>query len=121
PTWSSAASSIRHPRRAARWWRPQSRWPVRITEREALKAWLAEDSRRAVASWVNDRSKPLLWSADSRRYSPSGLVGEMYKLANWDEATVAVQGPARWAVPGEGILVELADGVLADQDLAGPA
>jgi len=86
-------------------------------EREALAAWLADDPRRAQATWVNERSEPLLWSADGRRYSPTGLVVHMWKLAEWEAAPVAVQGTARWSVPGEGSLVDLAYSVLNENDL----
>lgn len=85
-------------------------------EELALRAWLAEDPRRGQATWVNERAKPLLWSADGRRYSASGLVTHMWRLAQWEKAPVSVQGPARWAVPGAGTLVDLADAVLKEQD-----
>ncbi|MFC5830030.1 AIPR family protein [Nonomuraea insulae] len=85
------------------------------TEREALADWIADDPRRAQAAWINDRSAPLLWSADGRQYSPSGLVSTMWKEANWETAPVSVQGPRRWVVPGEGTLWELALDVLAER------
>ncbi|MEU8143162.1 AIPR family protein [Nonomuraea sp. NPDC048901] len=87
-------------------------------EQEAVAAWLAEDSRRSKAAWVNDRSKPLLWSVDGQRYSPTGLVTEIWNRAGWDPETrpVAVQGPSRWVVPGEGSLWQLALKVLARRD-----
>jgi hypothetical protein len=65
---------------------------------------------------VNERAKPLLWSADGKRYSASGLVTHMWRLAQWEKAPVSVQGPARWDVPGRGTLVDLADAVLKEQD-----
>lgn len=85
-------------------------------EREALADWLAEDPLRAQATWVNERSKPLLWSVDGKRYSPSGLVMHMWKLARWESAWVSVQGTTRWVVPGEGTLAECADAVLVERD-----
>lgn len=36
--------------------------------------WLAEESARGTATWVKQRVRPLLWAADGKRYSPSGLV-----------------------------------------------
>ncbi|GAA4189606.1 AIPR family protein [Microbispora amethystogenes] len=84
-------------------------------ERRALGPWLSEDPRRAQASWVNDRSAPLLWALDGRQYSPTGLVNLIWKLAGWQAAPVSVQGPRRWVVPGEGSLWDLALGVLADR------
>jgi AIPR protein. len=82
--------------------------PSSQAEREALSAWLAEDPRRGTATWVNQRVRPLLWEVDGKRYSPSGLVQQMHKLAGWANAPVATQGPSRWYVPGEGSLWELA-------------
>ncbi|MEJ1107173.1 MULTISPECIES: AIPR family protein [unclassified Kribbella] len=83
-------------------------------ERDAIQPWIGEDASRARATWVNDRSKPLLWEFDGKRYSPSGLITHMWKLAQWQDAWVSVQGPKQWAVPGEGTLVGLAEGVWRD-------
>jgi hypothetical protein len=38
----------------------------------------------------------------------------MYELAGWDEAPVAVQGPARWTVDGRLTLSEMARVLLAE-------
>jgi hypothetical protein len=85
-------------------------------EREALEAWFEDDPRRAQASWLNDRAKPLLWAADGRQYAPTGLVHRIWDLAPWPQGQQrAVQGPARWVVPGEGTLAELAVEVLNRQ------
>jgi hypothetical protein len=83
-------------------------------ERQALAAWLAEDSRRGTATWVNSRSRPLVWAADGKRYTPSGLVMRMYALAEWNGAPVAVQGPRRWFLGNEGSLVSLARAALRE-------
>jgi hypothetical protein len=77
-------------------------------EREAMAAWLAEDPRRGTATWVNQRVRPLLWAADGKRYSPSGLVQRMWQMAGWAKAPVAAQGPSRWFVADAGSLWELA-------------
>ena len=82
-------------------------------EREAMAEWLAEDPRRSTATWINQRVRPLLWTADGKRYSPSGLVQRMWQLAGWGKAPVAVQGPSRWYVAGEGSLWTLAQEALA--------
>jgi hypothetical protein len=42
-------------------------------ERAWVDPWLAEDPKRAQATWVNHRSRPLLWAYDGQRYSPTGL------------------------------------------------
>ncbi|MEV5713762.1 AIPR family protein [Amycolatopsis mediterranei] len=70
------------------------------TEQAALAEWLAEDSRRGRATWVNSRTKPILWEADQKQYSPSGLVREMWQLAEWKEQPVANQGTTRWRLKG---------------------
>ncbi|WP_405431875.1 AIPR family protein [Micromonospora sp. NBC_00617] len=82
-------------------------------ERTALESWLADDPRRAQASWVNDRVRPLLWGVDGRQYTPTGLVQRMWDLAGWERGRPkAVQGPTRWFVPGGQSLAELADHTL---------
>ncbi|MGC4878559.1 AIPR family protein [Micromonospora sp. DT43] len=82
-------------------------------EREAMAAWLAEDPSRGSATWVNQRVRPILWAADGKRYSPSGLVQEMWRLAGWSKAPVAAQGPSRWYVSGGKSLWALARETLA--------
>jgi hypothetical protein len=84
-------------------------------EIDALSAWLAEDPLRARATWVNHRSKPVLWSADGQRYSPSGLVAKMWELAEWEGRPVANQGTARWTVPSGETLARLAWKLLSAQ------
>lgn len=90
--------------------------PLNKSEKEALTAWLQEDPRRARASWVNDRAKPLLWSYDGERYSPSGLVMHMWEQAGWEGRHKAAQGPSRWHLEGEGSLWDLALRILAQLD-----
>ncbi|GAA1935430.1 AIPR family protein [Streptomyces sodiiphilus] len=77
-------------------------------EEEALRDWLAEDERRARATWVSHRTKPLLWAADGKQYSPSGLITRMWELANWEKRPVANQGTARWATATGETLADLA-------------
>lgn len=90
--------------------------PGSASERAALEKWLATDPRYGQATWVNHRTKPLLWAADEEQYSPSGLVMHMWRLAEWDTAPVAVQGPTRWFVPNEGSLAAIARSVLREWD-----
>lgn len=78
-------------------------------ERQALAGWLAEDGRRSVATWVNDRARPLVWSADGKRYTPTGLANRIWALAEWSGAPIAVQGPGRWHLGREGSLAALAE------------
>lgn len=85
-------------------------------EIKALEAWLVEEPLRGEATWVNDRSKCLLWAGDNRAYSPTRLVLHMYELAGWEQAPVAVQGPARWTVDGGGLtLSDMALALLDEQ------
>jgi hypothetical protein len=82
--------------------------PSSEREQAAMQAWLAEDGSRRRATWVPERSRPLLWEADGRRYSPSGLVTHMWLLAEWEDAPVAIQGPKCWHLGSEGSLVDIA-------------
>jgi hypothetical protein len=77
-------------------------------EDEELTAWFAEDPRRRQATWTNDRRRPILWAADKRQYAPSGLVSEMWRLADWKKQPVANQGTKWWRVEGGETLWELA-------------
>ncbi|MFF0297618.1 AIPR family protein [Kitasatospora sp. NPDC004614] len=81
-------------------------------ERAALEAWMAEDVRRGQATWVNHRTKPILWAYDQQRYSPSGLVSKMWWEAGWDERPVSNQGTARWFRADARSLVGLAEEIL---------
>lgn len=91
--------------------------PGTTPEQKALTPWLAEDPRRSRATWVNNRGAPLLWEADGKRYSPSGLAKHMLRQVGLK--TKAVQGTSRWCVPGAGSLVKLADQVRSDDAPSG--
>jgi hypothetical protein len=82
--------------------------PLNDREQTAMRAWLEEDSRRSTATWVPDRTKPLLWAADSQQYSPSGLVMHMWQSAGWTDSPVAIQGTRSWHIGQEGSLADLA-------------
>ncbi|MGC8918047.1 AIPR family protein [Streptomyces sp. PG2] len=84
------------------------------SEEEALRHWLAEDDRRSRATWVSHRTKPLLWAADGKQYSPSGLITRMWELAQWEKRPVANQGTARWTVATGETLADLAWSALAE-------
>jgi hypothetical protein len=87
-------------------------------EREAIGAWLAVDDARRLATWVNHRSKPLLWALDRQQYSPTGLVKQIWEQAGWHDHPVAVQGPDRWEIPGQGVLWEIAWAIQDEQESA---
>ncbi|MFF3642057.1 AIPR family protein [Streptomyces sp. NPDC002564] len=82
--------------------------PGNPVEEQAIGEWLSEDPARYLATWINDRKRPLIWEVDQQAYSPSGLVMHIWREAEWTDSPVAVQGPARWAVPGEGTLADIA-------------
>ncbi|MFJ6773065.1 AIPR family protein [Kitasatospora sp. NPDC091257] len=77
-------------------------------EARAVEEWLNDDPSRFLATWVNDRRKPLVWAFDGELHSPTGLVHRIWEAAGWAQAPVAVQGTSRWLLPGEGTLAELA-------------
>lgn len=84
------------------------------SEAAALRTWLAEDKKRARATWVAHRTKPLVWAADGQQYSPSGLISYMWELAQWAERPVANQGTARWVTESGETLADLAWRVLGE-------
>ena len=90
--------------------------PAGKGERDALAAWLNEDSRRGQASWINNRSRPLLWSYDGKRYSPSGLASLLWEEAGWKGSHSAVAGPSRWYLPGGESLWQLSRRVLEEPE-----
>ncbi|MFJ1954547.1 hypothetical protein G6W61_16490 [Streptomyces sp. KAI-26] len=90
-------------------------------EEAAIGDWLHENPRRYLATWVNDRQRPLIWEADQQAYSPTGLIMHIWREAGWGEAPVAVQGPARWFLPGEGTLADLAGELVRAAALDGGA
>ncbi|WP_405745447.1 AIPR family protein [Streptomyces sp. NBC_01525] len=83
-------------------------------EAEALKGWLAQDDKRGRATWINHRTKPILWAADGNQYSPSSLITRIWELAEWEERPVANQGTARWETETGDSLADLAGRVLGE-------
>lgn len=94
--------------------------PLNPREDAAISEWIQQDPRRGRASWVIDRSKPVLWEADGKRYSPTGLIMHMWSLAGWNEAPVAVQGPKCWLVPDQGSLASIAEILRRPQEELSP-
>jgi hypothetical protein len=85
-------------------------------EHQAVDGWLAADPRRAQATWVNHRLKPLLWAYDGERYSPSALVSKIWEISGWPERPDAARGPSQWHLPGEGSLWDLAKAIQDEGD-----
>ncbi|MFE7524113.1 AIPR family protein [Kitasatospora sp. NPDC057542] len=83
-------------------------------EAEALKDWLAQDEKRSRATWTKHRTKPVLWAADGKQYSPSGLITRMWELAEWEQRPVANQGTARWVTATGETLADLAWRILGE-------
>ena len=80
--------------------------PVTSPERRQLPRWIDENPERARAVWQNNKSRPLIWSADSNAYAPSTLVRSMRREAMGNDQQV--QGTLYWSVPGKGSLVDIA-------------
>ncbi|MBP2040134.1 AIPR family protein [Streptomyces avidinii] len=93
--------------------------PYNAPETRATKEWLKADESRAQVRWQNDRTKPLIWSYDGAAYSASGLVTRIWELAGWEEAPIAVQGPARWVLDGRRNLWQVAKEWLDAQEEEG--
>ncbi|MEV7120572.1 hypothetical protein [Kitasatospora griseola] len=90
--------------------------PYSKPERREMAEWLAEDPKRALATWSNEGGrKPLRWHVDQAWYSPSGLARRMREAASGVDTSV--QGTLRWFVSGEGSLDELALAVRLEQGL----
>lgn len=83
-------------------------YPQSEPEQVAVNGWLAEDQRRAYATWVNDRLKCLLWAYDELQYSATGLVQRIWELAAYQDSPVAVQGTKRWMLPSGESIADLA-------------
>ncbi|MFI7537480.1 AIPR family protein [Streptosporangium sp. NPDC049376] len=77
-------------------------------EQAGMNGWIAKDPKRGRATWVNSRSKPLIWEADGQPYSPTTLTAHMRLQALGKKG--AVQGTKYWSVRGRS-LVELAEQV----------
>lgn len=88
--------------------------PGSATEAGALSDWLAADRQRGRATWVVHRTRPLIWAADGKQYSPSGLITRMWELAGWEERPVANQGTKRWVTSSGESLADLASRILQE-------
>lgn len=88
------------------------------SEHGTVDPWLDSDPKRGRATWVNQRSRPLLWEYDGQQYSPSGLVNKIWQLSGWQAHHVSVQGPDRWEIPGQGLLWEIAWRIQDEEEAA---
>ena len=74
-----------------------------------VDAWVAEDERRRKAVWVNDRERPLRWSAGSaidETFTPTGLAKPVIREASGQKRE-AIPGADVWRWKGQS-LAELA-------------
>jgi len=90
--------------------------PRSARERQWVDPWLAGNPQRAEATWVNSRSKPLLWAYDGERYSPTGLTTMIWAATGWPNHPVAVQGPRQWYLEDGTSLWDLARELQDDQE-----
>lgn len=77
----------------------------RLSPDPIVTAWVAEDSRRGTATWINNKRSPLAWAFDEKEYTPTGLVQAIYSAAGIAPKTV--RGPEWWSIDGRS-LVEIA-------------
>ncbi|MCD0443200.1 AIPR family protein [Glycomyces sp. A-F 0318] len=75
--------------------------------RQKLTRWLAQDPSRSVAHWRNDLKEPLVWEADGKPYSATGLVHHIIELATGSKGS-PLQGTLYWLVPHRGSIADLA-------------
>ncbi|MEK2477135.1 DNA-binding protein [Streptomyces noursei] len=70
-----------------------------VTEsvREAIHAWVGEDSSRGAATWNNGTANQLTWEADGRPYSPTGLANHIFTSVTGRKAE-GIQGTTWWDV-----------------------
>ncbi|WP_157845497.1 AIPR family protein [Kitasatospora phosalacinea] len=86
--------------------------PVTAPERRQMPQWIEEQPLRAKAVWQNNKSRPLIWSADGMAYAPSTLVRSMRREAMGNDQQV--QGTRYWYIAGKGSLVDIAREVRED-------
>ncbi|MFJ1715231.1 DNA-binding protein [Streptomyces sp. NPDC088260] len=65
--------------------------------RNAINAWVEEDSSRATAVWTNNTAQPLIWDADGASYSPTGLANHIFTSVTSRTAD-GIQGTTWWDV-----------------------
>lgn len=70
-----------------------------VTEsiREAIHAWVGEDSSRGAATWNNGTANQLTWEADGKPYSPTGLANHIFTNVTGRKAE-GIQGTTWWDV-----------------------
>ncbi|MFD5875840.1 hypothetical protein [Streptomyces sp. NPDC060322] len=91
--------------------------------RDAINAWVEEDSSRATAIWTNNTAQPLIWDADGASYFPTGLANHIFTSVTSRTAD-GIQGTTWWdvdtsQVPSDADVEEWA--TLAGINLSGPA
>ncbi|WP_329584623.1 AIPR family protein [Kitasatospora sp. NBC_01250] len=90
--------------------------PLTEPERIAVAEWLAEDESRRQATWVNHRTRSILWAYDQQQYSASGLVSKIWLESGWDDQPVSNQGTARWCVADGRSLWDMAQAIHSEEN-----
>ncbi|MFF7411057.1 AIPR family protein [Streptomyces lydicus] len=80
--------------------------PDTEADHKNLPRWIQEDPRRAVATWQNSKSSPLVWAADGQAYSPSLLIRRIRREAMGNDQQV--QGTKYWFTPDGRSLAKIA-------------
>ncbi|MFE9802512.1 DNA-binding protein [Streptomyces goshikiensis] len=65
--------------------------------REDIRAWVDEDGRRASVTWSNNTADPLIWDADGKSYTPTGLANHIFISVTGRKAD-GIQGTTWWDV-----------------------
>ncbi|MET9883297.1 DNA-binding protein [Streptomyces sp. NPDC006430] len=70
-----------------------------VTEgiREEILVWVGEDDSRASVTWNNNTAKPLMWRADGKPYTPTGLANHIFTSVTGRKAD-GIQGTTWWDV-----------------------
>jgi len=75
--------------------------------RTEVLAWVKEAPERAKAAWRNHPGAPLIWAADGKAYSPTGLVKHIAARAGHEIRSIA--GPRSWKDSSGRTLPAIAD------------
>ncbi|MEV5913195.1 hypothetical protein AB0M00_30375 [Streptomyces chartreusis] len=65
--------------------------------REAINTWVGEEGNRATATWSNNAAKPLVWSADGKSYTPTGLAAHIFRVVTGRRPD-SIRGTTWWDV-----------------------
>lgn len=78
------------------------------SRRELVDRWLAANPSKGQATWVNHRSRPLLWENEPRSFAPTPLALKLIEQITGTELK-SVRGPDCWVTADGRSLTELAE------------